>query len=74
MPEYANLMGRRYAVFDVLKATQNAVDLAFMEMQWRYAEFFGRLRHPTGLHEWPPRDARGSESVSTAGAARSSRG
>ena len=74
MPEYSALMGRRYAVLDVLKANHNVVDLAFMEMQWRYAEFFGRDAHPMGLHEWPPRDARGSECVSTAGAARSSRG
>ena len=73
MPEYAALVGRRYSVADVLKSNKNVVDLALMEMQWRYAEFLGQLRHPAGLHEWPPRDAGGVAAVTPAGTARSSR-
>ena len=73
MPEYANLVGRRYSVFDVLKANHNVVDLAFMELQWRYAGLLGRVRHPAGLHEWPPRDASGDAAVSAASTSRGSR-
>ena len=57
MPEYMSLVGRRYAVFDVLQDNHNVIDRAFMEMQWRYAELLGPVRHPQGLHHWPPHPA-----------------
>eukprot|EP00969_Alexandrium_andersonii_P026286 1146981-Alexandrium_andersonii.AAC.1 len=54
MPCYDDLLGARYSVNQVLAACGNVTDLAFVEMQWRYATLMTEKYHPHGLHRWPP--------------------
>eukprot|EP00969_Alexandrium_andersonii_P186953 8260867-Alexandrium_andersonii.AAC.1 len=39
---------------DVLQTHRVVLDIAWMEMLWRYGTLLGERYHPAGLRSWPP--------------------
>ena len=55
-PLWSELLGDRYNWASVLEARKNVLDLAFVEIVWRYSHAVGREVFPEGLHCWPEPD------------------
>ena len=54
LPGYGLLLGKRYAVKDLIQSCSMYLDWAYLEANWRYSRLVGAELFPPGLHEWPP--------------------
>ena len=52
-PGYTDLLGKYYHFVDVVQNRRGVLDLAFMEVVWRYSHAVGEQYYAAGLFEWP---------------------
>ena len=53
-PHYNRLLGVQGTMEDVLVENHRFLDIAFLDMLWRYSHVLGPKHYPDGMFAWPP--------------------